>query len=66
MSHFELITLYTDHISLFLTGITVVSTILFSRNFSYFFLVAIALAVLFVFLRRREVWNRRPYPGPSS
>ena len=138
MSDFELITLYSDHVSLFLTGITVVTTILFSfvvgmylmagrlnlfllicltalfalvtfgliggiyaagsraasmgqelvqriqadgseiawmysgvippdlpRNFSYFFLVAIALAVLFAFLRRREV-RLRIHRQPSG
>jgi hypothetical protein len=132
LSNFELITLYSDHVSLFLTGITVVTTILFSfvvgmylmagrlnlvllvcltalfaavtfgliggiyaagsraaslgieivsriqadsseiswmysgviprdlpRNFYYFFLVAIVLAVVFVFLRRREVRKRK-------
>jgi len=139
MSHFELITLYSDHVSLFLTGITVVTTILFSfvvgmylmagrlnlalvvcltalfsavtfgltggiyaagsraaslgkelvrriqadgseiswmysgvippdlpRNFYYFFLVGIALAVVFVFLRRREMRLRKHGRATSS
>lgn len=139
MTNFELITLYSDHVSLFLTGITVVTTILFSfvvgmylmagrlnlvllicltalfaavsfglvggiyaagsraaslgkeivyriqtdgseiswmysgvipqdlpRNFYYFFVVAIVLAVVFAFLRRREVRKRKIKPAASQ